>query len=377
MNEDKAARYHRLRRRSAVLAAGWSVLLLAGLLLTGASHQLRDLASSAAAGLPPVLQIPGTAGLWAAMVGLLHEAGALPFACFAGFVLERRYGLSRQSAGEWLRDHLKALGIGLVFGVAALTVVYLVLALWPGVWWAVTWLAAVAVGVLLTWVAPVLLLPLFFKVTPLQNDILRRRLILLAERLGAPAIDVFEWRMSDRTSRANAMLTGLGRTRRILVSDTLVADYDADEVEVILAHELAHHVRRDVWRGLFLEAAVAAVGLWAASAVLGAAVEPLGLAGPADVAGAPVILLTLMAVSFATLPVANAVSRAHERRADRAALDATGNGRAFLSAMRRLAARNLAEESPSWLVRMWFYTHPPIEERLAFARDWQQQREGQ
>lgn len=354
-------------------AAAWSVLLLAMLLLTGASHAIRDVAAALASGLrlPGVLHLPVTVAAWIVIVGAIHEAGALPFAWFGGFVLERRYGLSRQRPSEWALEHLKALGVGLTFGTAAGVFVYSLLAAAPGAWWPVAWVASVVVAIALAWAAPVILLPLFFHLAPLTDETLRGRLLSLAERLDAPAIDVFEWRLGNRTSRANAMLTGLGRTRRILVSDTLISDYDSDEVEVILAHELAHHLHRDVWRGLALEAVMAGGALFAGSRVLPAVVGPLGLTGIADVAGAPVLVLTLMAVSVVMLPVANAFSRRAERRADRVALETTRNGAAFISAMRRLGARHLAEEAPPWPVRLLFYTHPPIAARIASAQAWQ------
>ncbi|MCX6552025.1 MAG: M48 family metalloprotease, partial [Acidobacteria bacterium] len=259
MNEDKAARYHRLRRRTAVCAAAWSVLLLAGLLVSGGSHALRDLAARAAAHAPwpGALSYPLTVAIWALVVALIHELGTLPFAFFGGFVLDRRYELSRQTAGEWLRDHLKALGLGLLLGVAAAVGIYVAMACWPVGWWVAAWIGALAAGVAMTWAAPVFLLPLFFTLKPLGQETLKRRLLALAARMGAPAIGIFEWRLSDRTSRANALLTGMGSTRRILLSDTLVVDYDEDEIEVVLAHELAHHVRHDVWRGLALQGLVA------------------------------------------------------------------------------------------------------------------------
>ena len=373
MNEDKAARYHRLRRRSVVLAAAWSVVFLSALLLTGLSHLIRDAAGTVAAvlHLPVILQGPVTVICWIVIVGAMHEAGALPCACFGGFVLERRYDLSRQSLAGWARGHIKAQAFGLVVGVAAGVFVYGLLAAVPGAWWPIAWLGSLAVAVALAWAAPVVVLPLFFRLAPITDDTLRRRLLALASRLGVPAVDVFEWRLSDRTSRANAVLTGLGRTRRILVSDTLVSDYDGDQIEVILAHELAHHVHRDVWRGLAFEAVLTGVALWAASRVLPVAAGPLGLRGADDVAGAPVLILTLMAVSFLMLPAANALSRMSERRADLLALETTKNGDAFISAIRRLGARHLAEDAPSPLVRMFFHTHPPIAERIASARAWQ------
>jgi len=388
MNEDKATRFHRLRRRAAIVAAGWSALLLSLLLVTGWSGHVRDWAASLLATggfhhlrgwatnplnapvMPDFVFVPAVALLYAVAVALAHEVVACPLAFFTGFVLERRYGLSRQMPGEWCRDHLKALGLGLLFGGISAGFVYLALTLWPDRWWLATTAGAVIVSLVLTWLAPVLLIPLFFTVTPLRNDSLRERLTALAQRVGAGTMGIYEWRLSQKTSRANAALTGFGQTRRILLSDTLVGDYSEDEIEVILAHELSHHVSHDVWRALVLEALVVGVGFWAGNQGLRRSIGWLGLGGVADVAGLPVLVLTAMGVSVLALPLVNAISRWHERRADQFALDTTRNPAAFISAMKRLGASNLAEEDPSAFARLFFYTHPPLGDRLGFARRW-------
>jgi STE24 endopeptidase len=219
-------------------------------------------------------------------------------------------------------------------------------------------------------IGPVLLLPLFYRVKPLEREVLRVRLIGLARTAGTPVLGAYEWRLGDRTRKANAALAGLGRTRRILLSDTLLAEYSDDEIEVILAHELAHHLHRDVWIGLGYDTALTCAGFYVAHRALQAAAPTLALQGTADVAGAPVLLLAVGALTLLLTPLANALSRAHERRADRTALRLTNNPGAFISAMRRLGQQNLAEESPSRLVQALFYTHPPIKERLRAARDW-------
>jgi STE24 endopeptidase len=180
--------------------------------------------------------------------------------------------------------------------------------------------------------------------------------------------DACEWRVSDRTKKANAALVGLGRTRRIIVSDTLLSRYSDDEVEGILAHELGHLVRRDIWRGMALHTLVTALGLLAASRVLAALASPFGWRGVDDVAGLPVLLLTLGTVSMALRPLSNAFSRRMERAADRFAIAATGNPEAFASAIERLGTQNLTEERPPRLARWFFYTHPPVAERVAVAR---------
>jgi STE24 endopeptidase len=370
MNEDKATRYHRLRRRALAASAAWGVVLLAGVLLSGLSRHLSDAASALVAGLPAVFRLPATVCVWVTAVFAVYELGALPLSFYSGFTLERRYGLSRQRAASWAADHVRSAGVQLVFAVAAAAWVSASLRVWPAAWWVVAWAGAVAAAVAAAWAAPVLLLPLFHTFVPLENAGLRQRLTALAERAGVSALGIFEWRLSGRSSRANAALTGIGATRRIIVSDTLVTDYQADEVEIILAHELAHHVHQDIWRSLAADALAGGLAFALSDVLLRAAAVPLGLRGIADVAGLPVVALTGMATGWLVSPAMNAASRAHERRADRFALDLTRNADAFIRAMQRLGARNLAEQAPTWLARVLFHTHPPISDRLAAARAW-------
>ena len=375
MNEDKAARYHRLRRRAVVLAAAWRAFLLAFLLISGLGASLRDGAAAAVQPFPVILQFPMTVVAWVTAVLLLHDLGALPMVFFAGFVLEKRYGLSRQPACSWLREHVKAAAVNLALVGAAAAWTYSWIAVAPQLWWLPAWAGMVAAGVVTTWAAPVVLLPLFFRVAPLADGPLRQRLLRLAARAGVPALGVFEWRTSDRTSRANAALTGIGRTRRIILTDTLLADYKPEEVEAVLAHEMAHHMNHDVWKGLAADALASLAAFLAADLALRAAAGPARLEGLSDPAGLAVAGLAMTAVAWLASPIRNAVSRSHERKADRAALGLTLDPGAFVSAMRRLGARNLAEASPSLLTRLFFHTHPSIDERIACARAWAREKE--
>jgi STE24 endopeptidase len=365
VNEDKATRYHRLRRRASVLATLTQTLCLLLLLLSGASALLRDTAIAAVGrGLIPLV------ASYVAVVALILDVVTLPWAFYTGVTLERRYGLSTESTARWWLNHLKSTAIALVFFVvAALLVVSL--ARWsPQRWWLAAAVVFTLILVLLAQLAPVVLLPIFYEVRPLTRESLRERLLALADRAGAQILGVFEWRLSQRTRKANAALAGMGRTRRILVSDTLLADHSDDEIEVILAHELAHHVHHDIWTAIVVEAALVSLGFYIADAALVRFGSWLDLHGKTDVAGLPLLVLAAGAASLLLLPVANALSRAHERRADRYALDLTGNPTAFISAMKRLAAQNLAEERPSLLVRVLFSTHPPTSSRIEAAKRW-------
>jgi len=364
-NEDKATRYHRLRRRASLAGSGSVAVLLMGLMVTGGSVWLGAASRQFTGG-----SLLLTTALYVTSIVLLVELVQLPFAYYQGMTLERRYGLGTQTPGGWWLDRVKSSGIGLVLAVAAALVVWGLMSWMPVLWWVVATAVFAAVLVGLAQVAPVLLLPLFYTFAPLQRPELVERLLRLAHRAGADIIGVFEWRLGDRTRKANAALAGLGRTRRILLSDTLLADHSDDEIEVILAHELAHHVYGDIWKGLALETLVIGASLYAGSRALMAADGWFGLRSASDIAGLPVLALTAGAVSLALAPAMHAVSRAHERRADRYALEMTQNAAAFISAMKRLSATNLAEEQPARVVEWLFHSHPSTSARIAAASRW-------
>ena len=364
-NEDKATRYHRLKRRAAIAAAGGGVLLLVALVVTSASAALRDAAASVAGG-----SFLLTVVVYVCFVALISEAVQLPLSFHVGVTLERRFGLSTETTRRWWWDHLKAVVIGLLFAILGAVIVSSLLRWSPDRWWIAAAIAFSAIVVGLAQLAPILLLPLFYEFKPLDRPALRDRLVALANRAGARVLGIFEWRLGDRTRKANAALTGIGRTRRIILSDTLLADHSDDEIEVILAHELAHHVHGDIWRGIALEIGLFTLGFYLADLALGAAVGRFGITAKWDPAALPLLVLAGGLVSIALKPFANALSRAHERRADRYALEMTGNAPAFTSAMKRLGAQNLAEERPSRLVQWLFYTHPPVSARIEFAQGW-------
>jgi STE24 endopeptidase len=365
MNEDKSARYHRLRRRASIASTVVGVAFLLAFVGLGASAALREYAVSLAGSSFIAMLVA-----YVVLLALLNEAISLPFSFYQGVPRERRYGLSTETTTRWWLDHLKAGLVALVFGLIAALIVCSLIRWQPDRWWMLAAAVFTAIMVGLVQLTPVLLLPLFYEFKPLDREALVRRLVSLADRAGARVMGVFEWRLSDKTKKANAALAGIGQTRRIIISDTLLAEHSDDEIEVILAHELAHHVHRDIWKGIALETVLIALGFYLADAVLARFATSFGLTGKGDVAALPLLLLAAGAVSLALMPVANALSRAHERRADRYALEMTRNVPAFVSAMKRLGAQNLAEENPSRLVQILFYTHPSISARIDAAHAW-------
>ena len=370
MNTDKAVRYHQLKRGAAIASTACAAVLLLALAATGASAQLRAaIASVLGASTSP--SAPAVIAAFAAVLAAILYAASLPLAWYSGFVLERRYGLLEESGARWLIDSAKGFAFGLLVGVAGAELLYLAIRRLPQVWWLAAGVGLGAGLLLLARLAPVLLLPLFHRFVPLDRPELAARLRELTGRAGLPAIDVRVWGLGEKSRRANAALVGVGRTRRILLSDTLLAGYTDDEIEVVLAHELAHHVHGDVLTAVAAQAAVLTAGLAAGAGTLALALRwrlAPGVLGPEDVAGLPVILLAVGAVATALTPVVNALSRRHEHRADAFALRLTHRPDAFISAMRRLGAQNLAEPHPSRAALWLFHSHPSFEERVARAR---------
>ena len=377
MNVDRAARYNRLKRRAGVSGTLLSTVMLGALIVTGASAWLRDLAAGATAASHGPPTSPAAIAVYVLLLCALWQAVALPLAYYSGVVLERRYGLTLLTTKGWLGDQVKGALVVAALAIAGTEFLYYTIRRWPDRWWLVASLGFGCAVLLLARFAPVLLLPIFYRFKPLDRPQLQERLRTLAARAGLPALGVYEWALGEKTQRANAALVGVGGTRRILLSDTLIADYSDDEIEVVLAHELAHHAHHDVLTAVAAQTALLLLGLAAArwTTDVTAGLSPwVPASAMADVAGLPLVLLAAGGVCVVAAPLVNALSRQHERRADAYALQLTSRPAAFISAMRRLGAQNLAEPQPSRMVRWLFHSHPPIDERIEHARQFELER---
>jgi Zn-dependent protease with chaperone function len=355
-----------------LFAAGTLLRLaaLAFLVFTPASAALRNLAVHLAPARPAV-----AVALYIALLAVAFEILTLPLGFYAGFVREHAFGLSTQTAGAWLLDRLKSAGISLVLAVPLGSVLALLWRRYPGRWVFPAWVLGGLAVILLVALAPVVIDPLFNTIRPLQDSALRQRVLALADRAGIAVEQVYEADASRRTKKGNAYFTGLGTTKRIVLYDNLVARSDPEAVELVLAHEMGHWKHAHIWQGIALTLAGMALLLWCGARVLAWAAErrAFHLAGPADVAGLPLLLLVLFILSLVGLPIQNAVSRHFERQADWASLELTGNSAAFIRAEVDLARSNLADLNPPRPVVWLLYTHPPVAERIrmadAFATD--------
>ena len=306
--------------------------------------------------------------IYAMILAILVETAALPSNWYTECVLGHRYGLSRRGVWRWVVGRVMRTFV--YVGVCAMVavVVYAAVRSWPTSWWTMAGIVFAGGTVAVTHLAPALILPWLYRVRPLAQRTLRVRLEALTRRVGEPETRILEWQLGRDTPRPNATLVGLGRTRQVLLTDALLADYTDDEIEVALAHELGHHAHRDIWQTVAYEAVVVTLAFGVAHWVLGWAGQSVGVETRADVAGLPLVVLAVGAVVVLLAPVTNSMSRRHERRADQYALEITGNPGALVSGLRRLAAQHLAEERPPRLVEWLFHSHPSLSDRLAAAR---------
>jgi STE24 endopeptidase len=294
---------------------------------------------------------------------------------YYGFRLERRFQLSNQRFSAWLWDQGKGFLVSLVLGTIVIQLLYFTIRQWPQNWWLLAWAFFMGLFVLLAQLAPVVLFPIFYKFEPLDDEELKHRLILLGQRAGARVRGVYRWRLSEKSKKANAALTGLGSTRRIILADTLLDNYTTDEIEAVLAHELGHHVHRHIPKSILVQAGITFAGFWAANFILHYAVDHHMFEELSDFANLPLLALVSVVLGFVLMPALNAYSRHNERQADRYAFESIASIDPFVSSMNKLADQNLAERMPAKWVEWFFHSHPSISRRLAAAEAWRQAQE--
>jgi STE24 endopeptidase len=364
----EARQYNRIKRWLEVADLVIGVAFLGLLLLTGWNRSLRDISMRVGSD-HYALQL----FIYVLLLSVISKVLGIGLD-FYSFRLEHRFNLSNQRLGAWIKDEIKGWVLGLVLGTAIAEIIYALIRTSPAQWWIIAWLVFIAMFVLFAQIAPVVLFPLFYKFAPLQNDELKTRLMRLGERAGTRIRGVYEWKLSEKSKKANAALTGLGSTRRIIIADTLLQNYNNDEIEAVMAHELGHHVHRHILKSIIMEALVTLAGFWAANWVLQYATNELKQVTRfqhlTDFANLPLLVLVSSVLSILLMPALNAYSRLAERQADLYCWKSVPSVAPFVTAMEKLTAQNLSERSPSRIVEVLFHSHPSISKRIAAAEAW-------
>jgi STE24 endopeptidase len=322
----------------------------------------------------------GGGWLWQVLLGvaalaLIGRLVTLPLAARVETV-RRDAGLSTRTWDAWALDLSKGWLVSVVLTALALVVLVGLARAAPRAWWAWAAVATATLVVVVSFAYPVVIEPIFNRFEPLPAGELREDLLELAERDGVAVQDVLVADASRRTSALNAYVSGFGATRRIVVYDTLLEQAPAEEVRLVVAHELAHAKHDDVLAGTLLSALAGAAGVALLALLL--SWSPLlrraGVEGPGDGRVIALLLALTAAGSFLAQPVNNLASRRVEARADVSALDLTRDADTFIGVQRRLALTNISDLDPHPLVVSLFATHPPATERIAMAREWERLR---
>lgn len=295
---------------------------------------------------------------------LLFQA---PLGFYSSYVLEHQYELSNQSLRTWFRDFLKKELLS--FGISLLLILGLYAIIWqdPFRWWWWTWIGYTLVSVVLGQLFPVLVVPLFYKYRPIEDGELKSRILALAKQFGLRIDNVYSLNLSRTTKKANAMFCGIGKTKRVVLADTLLDHFTPDEIEVVTAHEVGHFRHKDIWRQLALMTVISFAIFWFAGFWLRRHIPDFGYDGGADAQLLPWILFIFYLPGIFLSPLTNAYSRHRERKADEFALRVLKKPGAFISAMEKLGRMNLADPNPHPLIELILYDHPSIQKRIAFA----------
>lgn len=356
--QEKARKYAQIRRRLTYADMVVAGILLLLLVFGGLSTRLAGSFT---------LPVVPAATIYFAILMVAYGVLSAPLSYHRGFVLPKRYGLSTQKLTGWLGDAVKAGALGGAMGAGVVAAVYWFMTSVPQIWWLLAWGFVVLVSLILTILAPIVIVPIFFKMKPLADTELRQRLEQLGQRAGTKVGGIYTVELSSKGTTANAALMGVSKTKRIVLSDTLLQQYSPSEIEVIMAHELGHHRHSDISRLFVVQSTILLIGLYVTDLMLKATVVPLGFSSISDVAALPLLILIFAGVSLLMIPLTNSYSRHLEAAADDYALRLTDDPESFITAMTKLTDQNLAEAQPSRWVELLLYDHPSYNRRVEYA----------
>lgn len=357
-------KYHGMKYRIIFAGLLLDIVLLLGLLYSRLTFVMKEAAYSAVADHAVLGNTLFVTGL-----GIFSYIIHLPLNYFNGFVWEHKFGLSNQTVGQWLKDDLKKSVFGLVLSIVLVCVIYWFLGRMEHGWW----LAAGCFWLLLSFVlaklTPNVIVPLFYKYKNIDNEPLKQRIHQMFKDCKTTLKDIYAIDFSSKTKKANAFICGLGNSRRVVLSDTLLSEFADDEIEAVVAHELGHYRHQDILKLLAVNTAVTFGGLYVIDKILKGAAGYFGFSGINDIASLPLFILVFSVFGMLLSPLLNWYSCRLEKAADRFSLEMTGKPNVFIAMMNKLGQMNLSEFQPNRFIEIFFYDHPPLQKRIEFARE--------
>lgn len=296
-------------------------------------------------------------------IGIVSSIVNFPLKYYTEFYLEHKYELSNQTILKWLLEDAKGLLVGSVIGFPILLLFYWVMITFGDLWWLVFSIAMFFISVVLAQILPVIILPIFYKVTPIENKEIKNRILRLAEDVKMKVENVFQFNMSKNTKKANAAFTGLGKTKRIILGDTLIDNYSEDEIETVLAHEFGHYKHKHIVKNLFIGTLSSFLTFFLIATFYQFSLSWFQFSEITEIAALPILSVWAMLIGLITTPIGNIISRKFEYQADEYAVKVTGKSDAFINTLDKLNDQNLGDKEPHPFVEWFFYSHPSVKKR--------------
>lgn len=302
--------------------------------------------------------------LFAAVTGAVSGILFFPVNFYSQYLLEHKFGLSNQTVLKWLWENAKGLLVSAVIGIPILLLFYYSMNRFGNLWWLPFAALMFVISVLLARIAPLIILPLFYKITPYKNDSLKERIRVLAGNAGIKVENIFRFNMSKNTKKANAAFTGIGKSKRIILGDTLIDNYSDDEIETVIAHELGHYKKKHITKNIIRGTILSFLTLFVIALLYELSLGWFNFDSITQISALPVLVLWSMIIGLIESPLSSAVSRRYEYEADEYAVESTRKPEAFMSTLKKLTEQNLADKEPHPFVEWFFYSHPSINNRL-------------
>lgn len=297
-------------------------------------------------------------------IGIFSSVLFLPINIYTGYYLEHKYNLSNQTYFKYFLENLKSMLVGLVIGISILLLFFFVINQFGDLWWLVFAAAMFLVSVVLSQLFPILIMPIFYKVIPLRDEELKTRISNLAKGAGIKVENVFSFDMSKNTKKANAAFTGLGKTKRIILGDTLLNEYSKDEIETVIAHELGHYKHKHIIKNLIFGTVSSFLTFFVISILYKNSLSWFDFESITQIAALPLLSLWAMIIGLTQSPIGNILSRKYEYEADRYAIESTLKPESFINTLNKLTDQNLGDREPHPFIEWFFYSHPSIKNRI-------------
>ncbi|PKL16875.1 MAG: peptidase [Spirochaetae bacterium HGW-Spirochaetae-5] len=354
--------YNKIKLRLSIIDLVLDLLLITVLAFSGVSILIADAAALTG-------NIYGDFLLFILFIGLGFSVIGLPFDFYGSYIVEHKFGLSNQTILKWIWERCKSTMLSVVIGVPVSLVFYFLIRSMGDNWWLYFAGFIFAISVFMARIAPVVIFPLFYKFTKLEDGEIKEKLEKILADVNIKITGIFSFNMSKDTKKANAGFTGLGKSKRIILSDTLLEKFTPDEIAIVFAHEAGHYKHRHIVKNIMFSTVVIFASFYICSVLHSITIKSMGFENVYDLAALPALIFYLTLSGLIMMPVTNYISRRYEFQADAYALKITADLESFVSTMEKLAEINLADKEPHPVVEFFLYSHPSIKRRIEAARN--------